>query len=70
MTGEDLLLTLPNRGWEVVRLEHPWPIWTLLILGWVKATRSGPGKGVYQVRLTGAGRRARAGILDNRQGMP
>lgn len=66
MRSSDLLLTLPERGWHVVRLEDPWPLLAPLALGWIKAQRAGPGRGVYEVRLTGKGRVERAKIRDER----
>jgi hypothetical protein len=59
VTARDLLLLLPERGWAVVRLDTPWPLTVALSQGWVKAHRSGPATGTYEVRLTGAGRKAR-----------
>jgi hypothetical protein len=66
ITAMDLLLTLKTRGWQVVVKSPPSSIMILVAAGYVKAHRSGPGEGNYEVRLTGKGRQFRTGILDNR----
>lgn len=59
LSQAEILCALPERGFGVVRGAGPFTVLALEALGLVKAQAVDAGAGVWHVRLTGAGRRAR-----------
>lgn len=57
-TTDDFLVSLPNRGWALIRTRHLMTLVALDSAGFI-AVHATPVEHTYQVRLTAAGRRAR-----------